>query len=86
MSERDDEAPKLIACRMTFEQRADCCDDLRRKHQRLVVEMYDGGAGVYPVLRTSRWALNQPGDLGDLLRRVRRSWYALGAQRGDDDE
>lgn len=50
----------------TYRQNPDDCDDLGDL-QELTIETQDGGAGVYYVIETERWAFDDIDDLISVL-------------------
>jgi len=58
--------PKLISLKAIYEQEMDCSadsDDI----QTIEISTEDGGGGFYFVLKTERWAVDEPNELLELL-------------------
>lgn len=57
--------PELSEVKMTFSQDADCCSS---ETQFIEIQTEDGGGGFYFVIKTERWAFDDPKELIDLLQ------------------
>ncbi len=56
-----------VGTKFVFSQEADCCSD---EPQELVVEMCDGGGGMYVRISTQGWALDAE-DLRKFIGRLK---------------
>ncbi len=64
------------AATFRFEQESDSCEQ-NPKGQGLTIEIDDAGGGNFPVLTTSRWALDgDEASIAELVETIRRTWRA----------
>lgn len=63
------EKPELNNGKMLFSQNADSCSE--DDYQSLEVEVRDGGAGKYFVIKTDSWAFDSVEELIEILNRVK---------------
>lgn len=71
--------PRFDDATLVFSQEPDCCDPHQNDDQRLEIQIMDGGAGHYFVLKTERWAICDANELTALLDRCKAALQALGA-------
>jgi hypothetical protein len=62
---------RIIQAEFTVEQDADCCDG-SQDDQTMRVKFDDGGAGMFPILRTDRWALETGEEFAAMIAELKR--------------
>jgi len=71
---------KLGVTQFSFTQEADCCaggDDL----QEIIVDVVDGGGGIFYRIKTEAWAIDDADAIAALLARVQDAVNAAGGVR-----
>ena len=66
---------KLTSSTETYSQEEDCCGRVNETGQDIEISTHDGGGGLYLVIKTERWAVDDiselVGPMQKLLERMR---------------
>ena len=54
-------------CTVNYSQESDCCGP-QDEHNHLKIHTEDGGGGMYMVIETKRWAINEIDELIAILQ------------------